>query len=553
MSTPALWLALTLSSFPVIRTAQIDRAAAARLGELRAEALANPYDGGVFASLGFALREAGDLPGASAAFASAVELGGGHWRDLWNLACLQAVQGQDEAALATIERSLDAGLTDDGLLLRDPDLGALRADPRFHALTGLFPPAGLTRDEGWRFDLAFLEKRMERMHWDLHAHVSEAEWKGTLTALAAEIPDLTEAQVRARLARLIARIGDGHTLMRSSPEGATTVTRFPLELHLFRDGLYVIAAPRALAALVGGRVRALGNVPVERALLEMRPYLSVDNEMGYRDWAPSALTSPDLLEALGAVPPEEPLDLELVHADGRRERTFVERVEQSPQALAHGSLGRTRAPGWTYALDDARSVAAGALPLYLQHPETTLWFHDLPEQRLVYLWFGAVADPPGRTLEQACRELFAHLAEVGAERLVIDMRLNDGGNTGLILPLIHGLVRCEAVNRPGHLFVITGRRTFSAAMNACSLLELHTAATFVGEPTGSRPNFVGESTSFVLPCTRYRVYASSRYWQHVSSTDTRPWIAPSLVAEPSFADYLARRDPALDAILARLR
>ena len=47
---------------------------------------------------------------------------------------------------------------------------------------------------------------------------------------------------------------------------------------------------------------------------------------------------------------------------------------------------------------------------------------------------------------------------------------------------------------PGHLFVIIGRRTFSAAQNTVNMIEKNTNATFVGEPTGSRPNFVGEST-----------------------------------------------------------
>jgi hypothetical protein len=319
---------------------------------------------------------------------------------------------------------------------------------------------------------------MERMHWDLFAHVSRAEWDGEIAALAAEVPGLTDAQMGARLRRLIARAGDGHTKIRPYPEDATAVARFPLELYLFTDGLYVVGAPQARAELVGGRVRAFGTVPVERALLEMQAYVSVDNTIGYRDWASAALTSPDVLEALGAVLPEEPLDLELSFADGRRERSFVERVELPREVFArsqYGTLGRERLPGWVYACDSA----AGELPLYLRAENLPLWFTDVPGKRLVYCWFGAVDDPPGGTFAEACRKLFEHVAEVGAERLVLDMRLNDGGNTGVVLALIHGLIRCEAVNQPGHLYVITGRRTFSAAMNACSLLELHTAAIFV--------------------------------------------------------------------------
>jgi tetratricopeptide (TPR) repeat protein len=39
------------------------------------------------------------------------------------------------------------------------------------------------------------------------------------------------------------------------------------------------------------------------------------------------------------------------------------------------------------------------------------------------------------------------------------------------------------------------------------------------------------------------------YWQNRLPWDTRPWIAPHIPAELSFADYAARRDPAWDAIL----
>jgi hypothetical protein len=118
---------------------------------------------------------------------------------------------------------------------------------------------------------------------------------------------------------------------------------------------------------------------------------------------------------------------------------------------------------------------------------------------------------------------------------------------------VHALIRDDRVNRPGHLFVVIGRRTFSAAQNAVSQLEAHTNATFVGEPTGSRPNFVGESTYLVLPYSKLRVYCSSRYWQHVSSTDRRTWVAPQIAAEMSFQDFAANRDPCLQAVLERIK
>ena len=45
----------------------------------------------------------------------------------------------------------------------------------------------------------------------------------------------------------------------------------------------------------------------------------------------------------------------------------------------------------------------------------------------------------------------------------------------------------------GKFVVIIGRRTFSAAQNLATRLDLKTNAVFVGEATGSKPNHYGET------------------------------------------------------------
>jgi hypothetical protein len=145
--------------------------------------------------------------------------------------------------------------------------------------------------------------------------------------------------------------------------------------------------------------------------------------------------------------------------------------------------------------------------------------------------------------------MFQSIESEGLESLVIDMRFNGGGNTDIVQPLIHGLIRCDRVNRPGHLFVIIGRHTFSAAQNTVNMIEINTNAAFVGEPTGSRPNFVGESTFFVLPYSRLKVHCSSRYWQYASSIDQRTWVQPQIAAEMTCADICAGRDPCVEAVM----
>ena len=54
--------------------------------------------------------------------------------------------------------------------------------------------------------------------------------------------------------------------------------------------------------------------------------------------------------------------------------------------------------------------------------------------------------------------MLSFVEENDVEKLVIDMRWNNGGNAMMLMPLINGLVRSK-VNRTGRLFVIVGRYT----------------------------------------------------------------------------------------------
>ncbi|MCK5484054.1 MAG: tetratricopeptide repeat protein, partial [Gemmatimonadetes bacterium] len=97
---------------------------------------------------------------------------------------------------------------------------------------------------------------------------------------------------------------------------------------------------------------------------------------------------------------------------------------------------------------------------------------------------------------------------------------------------------------------ITGRRTFSAAQNLATILDEHTSAVFVGEPTGGSPNHYGDARAFRLPNSQLRVSVSTLYWQDGMPWDDRPWVPPDLAAELTAEDLHQNRDPALDAILA---
>lgn len=501
----------------------------------------NPYDGSAWSQLGYSLHADKKYDQALKAYARAIDLGWGRPTNLYNTACALALMGRKDDAITALEKALNARFADQQTLENDTDLDSLRSDPRFAALTGitkgLAADPAPTREQGWAWDLDFLVRRMKQMHWDLYAKVPQSTFLAEIEKLKAAVPSIPDSQVRARLRKITALVGDGHTASRLYVEGEQRRI-LPIHMFAFKDGLYIIGADKAHADLVGARVLKVGPLDADTAMKAVRPYLSVDNDMGYLAGGPSALCTPSVLLDIGAGDESgAAFTLQLPSGD-----TSTARLEPASFPPAPGM---TFMPGFTYLHDKS----AEPRPLYLREPGKILRMEHLPDSKTVYFWFGAIANAPDKSLADFSRDLFAFIEKNDVENLIIDMRFNGGGNTGLIRPLMLGLLKCDAVNRRGHLWVIIGRHTFSAAQNTVNFMDQNTQALFVGEPTGSRPAFVGESTSFMLPHSRTRVFCSSRYWQMMDSTDERVWVHPSIAAEMTFADYAAGRDAATEAIM----
>ena len=500
----------------------------------------NPYSGQLYAGYGYCLHGLKRYDESIAALQEAIELGVAPAGQMYNIACAHTLAGRKEEALRWLERSFDAGFTETETVQNDADVDSLRGDERFIRITGLNPPKGVSRDEQWRYDLDFFARRMKQMHWDLYANVCETEFKKDVEQLKRDVPNLKDHQVLLRLKKIVARVGDGHTTMSIRKPDEPNVPSLPVILYQFTDGLYVRAADDAHRDLVGARVLKFGTLEAADAFEKTKPYCSVDNPMGHLDGVPLLLCSPLVLQDIGATDNLERAELTLRLRDGSERMVQLDAIHVT--AGGHGQKSETE--NWPR----AHELSGAPVPLYLQKRASTLWREYLPERKLLYVFFGAIADPQDSSIERYARELFAFIESNDVQHLVIDMRTNGGGDTGLVLPLVHGLIACDKVNQPGRLFVIIGRRTFSAAQNTVNMIETHTHATFVGEPTGSRPNFVGESTWFVLPYHGNRVYCSSRYWQFRVSTDKRVWVEPQLAAPLSFTQYMENRDPAMEAI-----
>jgi hypothetical protein len=85
--------------------------------------------------------------------------------------------------------------------------------------------------------------------------------------------------------------------------------------------------------------------------------------------------------------------------------------------------------------------------------------------------FDGVRNDPGETLAAFSERLNGFIESNDVDRPVMDLRWNNGGNMGLVQPLLLSIISNKKVNQRGRLFVILGRRTFSAAQNTATYFE----------------------------------------------------------------------------------
>lgn len=503
----------------------------------------NPVDGRFWERLATARYSAKDYRNAIPAYERSMELRAGFPSNAaYNIACCYALLGEKEQALKWLERAFDMGFRFLEDSQKDTDLQSLHDDPRFQKIVGLADTSKMTRDEGWRFDLQLLAREAERKGFGVYRPITKDAFELLVKKLDAMIPKLTDMQVAVEMSKLMAKLGDGHTGILGSlsrPEFAQTL---PLQFYFFKEGLFVIAADPKYRELLGAQVLRFGERTVAEVMQALDPLTSRDNELWPTQTGPYRMRILPLLNALSLIPDAQKVALTIRDMEGKERVVTISADTTEPNIW--NTLPNPKS--WV----NLPQTLSAPVPLYLKNMGQKYWFEYLPDSKVLYFQYNSVTNDKPESLAQFSERLFKFINEHEVDKLVIDMRWNNGGNTFLTQPLLYGLIRNEKVNQRGKLFVVIGRRTFSAAQNTVSFFERHTNAIFVGEPTGSSPNFVGEETIFTLPYSKLLANVSDLYWQSAWPMDYRTWLAPQLYTPPTFEMFRANRDPAMEAILA---
>lgn len=396
--------------------------------------------------------------------------------------------------------------------------------------------AALTPAE-WREDLRFMAAEMHRRHKNLYHSITKTQFDEAVADLDARIPRLQRNEIIVGMMRIAAMVGDGHSRVDPRKDKMFGFPSLPLKLYLFEDGMYVRAAAPEHAALLGARIDSVGGVPIEEAIRRVSEIMSRDNAFGIKLMAPLYINMPDVLHALKMSPRRDAAVLGL-SKDGRKWTATVKAGEVEPIWPPDTDVSLVTPKGWL----DARKAEQ---PLWLQAPLDYHRIVPLPEEKALYVQLNMGTDVKGQTLAEFGEKIRKHTVEANPSALVLDLRLNQGGNGTIQHPFVRSLIKAE--DEDTRLFVLTWRGTFSASQFILDDLDRLSSAVLIGEPASSKPSSFGDAYRMPMPNSGISVRSSIVWWQEKQKTDD--WTPVDIAVPYRFADYVAGRDPALAAAL----
>jgi Peptidase family S41 len=371
----------------------------------------------------------------------------------------------------------------------------------------------------WKVDLDFLATELPKQHPDAFANTSKDKYDAAVSELAAKLDHLNADEIYIGLDHIANLIGDAHTYVEFPKNNAN----LPLDIRQFGNESRVRVVAAGYEQALGARVVAIQDTPTAKARELALAVTPIAETTALRDLRVDAmLTTGMALHGLGITPDRNAAQFTLTSDDGKQ---FVVNFKALPPGPE---------PKWINVSDalSEQPVSGNAACTFLDDAKTLYC-----NVRMIL----GLAEPS--------QKMFEALRSQHPDKVVIDLRENGGGdyNVGLKY-LIEPLAKDAVINRKGHLFVLIGPNTFSAAMSNAAQFRTMTHATLVGETIGERPNSYQEPRQFELPNSHFIVRCSTKLYKFVDTGENV--VVPDKEIIPTWFDYKNSHDAALAWILA---
>ncbi len=379
------------------------------------------------------------------------------------------------------------------------------------------------RDTKWLADIEFLSEQLPKKHKNLFFKVEKEDFLSNVRSIKEKIPSLTDDEMIVEVSKLLASVGDAHTSFLFDTKG-----KYPFVYYYFNDGIYIIDSLPEYSEFIGYKLIGVNEKSIEEIRKLFLPIISHENEVWFKHKFARYLVFPEFLNGLN-ITDSETAKFILIDKNGNKKSVEVKATPFKNSDLVN------------------RNIDKSERMLYLKNSDKNYWYEFLEDDKLLYFQYNVCYNMKGKSFLDFNKELFEFIDNNTINKLVIDLRNNVGGSTPVLDPFFVELKKRESLDHPHKLFVIVGRRTFSSAIANTLNFENETNATFIGEPTGAKPNHYGEVQFLELSNTNTKVSYSTKYIK-ISNEDLDSFV-PDIIVEPNPDDYFNNIDSVMQRIL----
>jgi hypothetical protein len=416
-----------------------------------------------------------------------------------------------------------------------------------------------------REDLVFLRDEWAKQDKSFSPAQARA-FNQVVTDAIAKVDRLDPLAFWMEVSRAVALSRNGHTNMNADD---LPFLGLPFRAWWFRDGLYIVQTQSSYFQLLGARIDRIGAKNSEQALALVAPFIS-GNDRRIRNVSPQYLRIPVLLHRLGITDSDTETHL-TVRLPSGEEREVSLPLESAPDpSQSDAENWETLIPSeptqvgrWSHVLDSVKDR-----PQIYRKPVDVDYQWLAGDRRILYIRSNEIlgADGNDMSLEWKLVGMIAtEIAPKPPRFVIVDLRLNDGGNFGNAILFAQALPK--VLQPGGKVFVLVSASTFSAAIVTAAMLKEAGGASvmLIGTGMGDNDKFWAEGRRIPLPNSKLEIKPCAGFqdWANPCSDLNRcfwanvvwgPKRTISLKADieinPTFAEYASGRDPVLDKALA---
>lgn len=390
-----------------------------------------------------------------------------------------------------------------------------------------------------------------------YSATARAEADALLRSLEQEADALSDAAYELKLAEIVAKADNGHTLFFSGL-WRLKFNRIPIKIVIFENRLYIAGADELHSNLV--EVTHVNGTIWPDVRRELGRY-----QGGLDQWKAEFLRffleSPQIMHASGLSDSADALSLSGVRADGA---PFEATIKGQRLPADYEDFSLYIPPSRLIELvENDKETPIDEWPLFLRG-HADLYRFEWLRDGIAYIQFkGNAGESRGINASRFSENVIAELQKHSPRNVILDQRFNSGGDLNTTRDLMQALPTLTAAD--GKIYVVTSGKTFSAGISSIGYLKQAGGdrVIIVGEPVGDRLEFWAEGPVVELTQSRAAIlYATERhnYMTGCPEDDCHGSIkrnpirvkslAPEYLTPMTYEDFLAGRDPAMDKIMS---